>query len=122
MLHFRRCRYGLPVFLLVVDVQVTAGDQTTRAGLVAYNRPVVYSVSPGRLDALDTEATRPAVYISGVDFGLPFVNSMTVSPRHMIRLGNATCGSVVWVSDSVVSCRLDGVYPVSGCGDSCLHQ
>jgi hypothetical protein len=95
-------------------MQVNANGQTVMAGAVQYNRPEVHAVRPARLDALDPASTRSAVYVTGVNFGLPVVATVAVSSRHSVFIGNSVCGSVLWESDSLLSCRLVGELVVRG--------
>ncbi len=87
---------------------MNANGQTVVAGFVQYNRPEVHAVRPARLDALNYASTRSAVYVTGVNFGLPVMATVSVPSSHSVLIGNSVCGSVLWESDSLLSCRLVG--------------
>jgi hypothetical protein len=95
-------------------MQVNANGQTVLAGVVQYNCPEVHAVRPARLDALDPASARSAVYVTGVNFGLPMVATVAVSSRYSVFIGSSVCGSVRWESDSLLSCRLVGELVVRG--------
>jgi hypothetical protein len=50
--------------------------------------------------------------ISGANFGSPVVGGARFPANHSIWIGGQPCGSVSWLSDTTLSCRLGGAFPV----------
>jgi hypothetical protein len=97
------------------EVVVTVDGQSSAAWAFTYDPPVVSSVTPLVLNAVPS-ASRPRLTVRGVNFGTRYRDGLT--PNHTVMIGDVACGSLVWVSDSEVSCGVEGdlvtgVFPVS---------
>ena len=90
-------------------------SHATDAHIVTYDGPTVSLVTPSVLDAVES-TSRPAVTISGVNFGLPVVSdgrhTFSVSANHTITVGGVPCDRIVWTSDSTLQCHIGGVFAV----------
>ena len=73
-----------------------------------YNGPVVTAVSP--LTFIATDASRPQLVVTGVNFGEKPSSSATGA--HVVHVGTtATCSRVVWLSDNTLTCTIVGTFP-----------
>ena len=120
------CAFGVPVNLTWLLKRGLSSESISSIYLTVLLKPnadvfFLYASTvtplahpPARLDALDPASTRSAVYVTGVNFGLPVVATVAVPSRHSVFIGNSVCGSVLWESDSLLSCRLVGELVVRG--------
>jgi hypothetical protein len=83
-------------------VVVSAGSQGSNAVSLECDGPVVERVEPLLFPALQS-STRERVRVYGANFG---VRRSLQTPPHIVTVGNATCSSVVWLSDGEVHCQL----------------
>jgi hypothetical protein len=92
----------------VAEVVLDSGGQAVSAGVLVYDDPVVLALVPPRLPA----TTRGALSIHGANFGTPSVGGAPVPLNHTVTVGGAPCVDLLWLSDSELLCRLEGVFPV----------
>ncbi len=83
-------------------VVVSAGSQGSNAVSLECDGPVVERVEPLLFPALQS-STRERVRVFGANFG---VRRSLQTPPHIMTVGNATCSSIVWLSDGEMHCQL----------------
>ena len=91
-----------------IAVVVWQDGQSSEGVPFAYDGPSVMGVTPSEFPALDVGRT--VFTVTGVNFGVPA--AVGSDEQHVVTVGPFNCTSVVWPSDSLLTCVVAGEVPV----------
>ena len=91
-------------------VTVSASGQGTVGPVLAFDGPVVVSVSPVTVSALAV-GDRPSVSVAGVNFGVRTRGARVIPQNHTVFVGPHECATL-WLTDTQLSCTLSGDFVV----------